>query len=977
MNNAQAFLAKVLPWSSQDPAAPAFFNLHYRNVGQDGKLYWGGHASTTLTDMGNTLAWLQRSPTTRDMYICMSSQLKCETRTSKAGRPYTVAIRFAEYAVRLRSLFVDIDVKPDAYKTTEEAFGAFQKFLHDSGLPEPTVCVLTGSGGFHVHWTTDADMTPAQWTPLAFALAYAVQKHGLKADTQCTIDSARILRVPDTLNYKSDPPKGVTLFAIAPHDYSLATMQAALAPYVGQTPIKVRALSGSIFENGAPNQPRIDEPSDLSSGIELAPFTIKIEDIAKACPFIDNALKTGGEHHDNPKWFLTTSIATFCEDPRLTAHRLGNRHAGYSAEQTDAQFDRVMGDHEKRNIGWPQCAKIDMAGAPECKSCPLRQQNKSPLNFAIPTKATVEVLPDDPNIAPLPDVYHRDDHGLIFLRKVQDDNSIASMLVNDYPMRAGWLQDNPWALHFETITRMGKETKVQMPLDELVAMGGMPRVLSEHGIVMSERHTKLTKEFFVAWIRKLQQGKDTVVSSTPFGWATAGGKIEGFVYGGRLWGEGTDRAAAIDDVVLASTFAPHGDIEPWKEAAKLITNQKRPSLDAVVAAAFAGPLVRFCGEDGVLFSVFSTESGANKTTAMRVAASVWGHYKLSAQTLKDTENSLFGRMGKTRSIPVFWDELKEDEQMKRFAGMVYQLSQGIEKSRMNADTSLRARGMWSTMLVSACNDSLVDFINASAKGNNAGIARLFEGYVDPPTTLGRLPTGEAARILAKIEDHYGNAGLAYAKFLGSQHELIAREAAALQDMIHADVNSQQHERFWVVTMTTILLGARYANKLGLTDIDWGALKEYLYKTLDRMRGIVVQSPVDMKSKDSVSNVFAQFLNDMASKHTLHTNVVWGTPKYSGRPPANAVKVFNDRSKTDGIYVQIGRDDHIMRISRSYLTRWLDSRELPKSAFFTGLEEKFGMKNGKARMAGGTDVVSALEYVIDFDLTHPGMVGFVE
>jgi hypothetical protein len=38
---------------------------------------------------------------------------------------------------------------------------------------------------------------------LADALSAATQKHGLITDTQCTVDSARIVRVPGTKNQKS------------------------------------------------------------------------------------------------------------------------------------------------------------------------------------------------------------------------------------------------------------------------------------------------------------------------------------------------------------------------------------------------------------------------------------------------------------------------------------------------------------------------------------------------------------------------------------------------------------------------------------------------------------------------------------------------------------------------------------------------------------------------------------------------------
>ena len=43
---------------------------------------------------------------------------------------------------------------------------------------------------------------------MAFALAAETKQHGLKCDTQCMIDTVRVLRIPHTFNCKSDPPLG-------------------------------------------------------------------------------------------------------------------------------------------------------------------------------------------------------------------------------------------------------------------------------------------------------------------------------------------------------------------------------------------------------------------------------------------------------------------------------------------------------------------------------------------------------------------------------------------------------------------------------------------------------------------------------------------------------------------------------------------------------------------------------------------------
>jgi hypothetical protein len=84
-------------------------------------------------------------------------------------------------------------------------------------MPRPNLVVHSG-GGLHVYWVLARALTPADWQPLAFALAEATKQHGLKCDTQCTVDRARVLRIPGTLNTKYDPPRLVR-FAGKPSEF--------------------------------------------------------------------------------------------------------------------------------------------------------------------------------------------------------------------------------------------------------------------------------------------------------------------------------------------------------------------------------------------------------------------------------------------------------------------------------------------------------------------------------------------------------------------------------------------------------------------------------------------------------------------------------------------------------------------------------------------------------------------------------------
>ena len=92
----------------------------------------------------------------------------------------------------------------------------------------------------HVYWVLNCALSPTEWYPLAAALVEATVRHGFKCDTAVTTDAARVLRVPQTWNYKTDPPRQVRILSEAGPDYSFEQLDEALTPYqVGATLPKI------------------------------------------------------------------------------------------------------------------------------------------------------------------------------------------------------------------------------------------------------------------------------------------------------------------------------------------------------------------------------------------------------------------------------------------------------------------------------------------------------------------------------------------------------------------------------------------------------------------------------------------------------------------------------------------------------------------------------------------------------------------
>jgi hypothetical protein len=206
------FLSRVLPWPESEDA-PGYGNIHWTFAPDDGgDPRWAGKPFRTAADAAGFVDWLLTKPSTRDIYFCLSRQ--GERKPGKKPGSFN-AVRNQRNAILLKSLWIDIDVKagPTGYSNLSEAWAAFTKFYHGIGLPQPSAVVRSG-GGLHVYFISKTALAPDQWRPLATALKSAAVQHGLRCDAGCTIDAARILRVPGTWNCKSEPWRPVQLLML-------------------------------------------------------------------------------------------------------------------------------------------------------------------------------------------------------------------------------------------------------------------------------------------------------------------------------------------------------------------------------------------------------------------------------------------------------------------------------------------------------------------------------------------------------------------------------------------------------------------------------------------------------------------------------------------------------------------------------------------------------------------------------------------
>jgi hypothetical protein len=115
-----------------------------------------------------------------------------------------------------RSLWVDLDIgKGTEFDTQMAGFAALRIFINSLSLPEPTI--VSSGYGLHVYWTFDEAVDYNVWKPLANALKDRLSTENFRVkDKGLTADAVRILRIPNTKNFKGGTQVDVEVLVLSP-----------------------------------------------------------------------------------------------------------------------------------------------------------------------------------------------------------------------------------------------------------------------------------------------------------------------------------------------------------------------------------------------------------------------------------------------------------------------------------------------------------------------------------------------------------------------------------------------------------------------------------------------------------------------------------------------------------------------------------------------------------------------------------------
>ena len=761
----------------------------------------------------------------------------------------TNSTRTTDNVKTIKAFWLDIDCGPGKpYETQAEGLTAFKDFCAEIGLPKPS---LVNSGrGLHAYWGINKELTRQEWKPIADQLKRACHLKGLEADPARTADAASILRIPDTKNFKGDPPLDVTLMCISP-EVDLEVFKNAIgvvdmpeAPDYG--PSNLNELTKSLMGN---KQNRF---SVLWAKIENGTGCAQIEKAAKEQAAVEE-----------PLWRAALSIATYCVDRDSAIHEVSKEHEKYSPQETEDKANKIKGPYT--------CDAIEKINPGGCDNCTHKGKLSSPIvlgqEILEAESNEVEFKTEDVSkpvtytIPEYPFPYFRGRNGGVYRRP--DDEEDDPILVYEHDLYVAKRMKDPQ--HGETIwmrlhTPKDGVREFALPAVDLLTSDKLREKLAWYGVVGLKKQMDSIMSYLVRFVKELQCKEGAEIMRMQFGWTEKNGS---FVIGDQEICPDGDRYSPPSSYTSQASpyFEPVGSLEEWK---KVINAYDKIGFEPHAFGfftAFGAPLIKHLNLKGAIINLINNTSGTGKTTTLKAMHSVFGHPEELMLIERDTMNTRLHRLGIMNNIGLGCDEITK---MKPDEGsdFSYAVSQGRGRGRMKASENAERMNLtkWQTILLCSSNASLVDKLK-SLKGTPDGeLMRIIE-YSIPETKL--LTKIEADELYPKLYTNYGHAGRIYIRDLVCNLEERIAEVKEVQRVIDKKIGFTSRERFWSAIAACNIAGALFARRLGLIDIDVGRVFKWMLKEFSQMRE---------ETTPPVSD-FASVIGDFWNKHRQNTLVI--------------------------------------------------------------------------------------------------------
>ena len=218
-----------------------------------------------------------------------------------------------------------------------------------------------------------------------------------------------------------------------------------------------------------------------------------------------------------------------------------------------------------------------------------------------------------------------------------------------------------------------------------------------------------------------------------------------------------------------------GKCQKWFDAVLKIRQGGIPAR-IMLAASFASVLVEPCGGLPFFVHLFGgTETG--KTVALMLSASVWANPEMGKyiHTFNSTQVAQELAAGFVNSMPLILDELQIVKEKKDFDNMIYQLAEGVGKSRGQKTGGMQKTGTWNNCILTTGEQPISN--NSSGGG---AVNRIIEINCEDTKLF-----ADPVKLAETLKKNYGFAGRIFVDKL--QEEGGMETARELQKSIYRDI----------------------------------------------------------------------------------------------------------------------------------------------------------------------------------------------
>lgn len=887
------------------------------------------YAHKTFNDISDAVSFVLNERHAKDLFFAIHT-LKEHTVWNpekinlKTGELGSNEVRVQRNMKAARAFFFDLDVgsEPHKYASQAEAVADLRKFCEQTKLPKPLV--VSSGGGLHVYWVIVDALDSAEWRIHASKLKQLARHYGLKADPMRTTDTASVLRVAGTANFKdrTNPRQVSALTPAVPIGTGMFIQMIDTAMIEGGVEAKVLPQLGGA----------IDDPlgfgSNTAREYEGPPVSLKA--LLLSCKQMARLALMA--HHkkpiSEPEWYYgIIGTVRYVED----SHRRIMQFADPDWHATIRDKIKQSEQHQKGPTSCAKLAEISTAGDEPCIGCPFAGKVHGPISAArykdpapppqihqllagTNAQPVTTTIPDPPG----PFVRMKGGGIAVHAKTADGDEDYTVIYEHDlFPVRrltnpVQQLEQQVWHVELPR----GEAKDFTLDADMLYDPRKFTSAIANQGIYPHKSHIPAVQEYMVAYIAKLQTLVDADAQSNHLGWSE---DFDKFILPDKILqvsGGVKPAQLSIGAARSSSMVTRKGDAQIQADLLKFYNHPAYKPHQFFILAGLAAPIFYATGQHGVIVNA-SGESGASKSTSLYTAASFWGHPKLYPINGTNNGATIRGRNERVTvlaNLPVGVDEITHMP-VKDAIDLAMSITQPGHRIRLENSGVERAHidSYKSTIMLTTANNSLHGLLSQDNAAATAASMRVFEMRFP---VLHVHNKRDADAYLFNLNENYGHLGELFMSYVVANRDAVVLRVREVMAAIDADLGIQASERFWSATIAAVLVAGEIAVRLGIVDYDMAGIRQWAYEVqVPLMRGVV---------KDEYSDPL-DILNDYLELINPNIVVIAQAPvttgegkSYMERKPVGALLAHYDRPEQMLYVLKKNFKDHCARIGASSL-----------------------------------------------------------